>query len=103
MRPVYKLAAILFVTLLISCAPTQYYYSKTGLSRVEIGQTKAQVKAMFPGEPSAGGAPGMQITAATKAQDGRLVEVGEVLLSDGGPRPKKYTFVFNDGVLVRWY
>ena len=43
----------------------------------------------------------MQIRAAQKS-DGKLVEVGEVLMTDGVSPTVAYWFLFENGLLVQW-
>ena len=97
-----KLALILFFALLVSaCAVQQQYYLKSNLNNISIGQTKQQLLEMFPGQNSIGGAPPMQIRAAQKS-NGKLIEVGEVLMTDGVSATVAYWFLFEDGELVQW-
>ena len=97
-----KLGLVLFVALLVSaCAVQQRYYIKSNLNNIAIGQTKEQLLRMFPGEKQAGGAPPMQIRAAQKS-NGKLIEVGEVLMTDGVSNTVAYWFLFEDGALAQW-
>lgn len=77
------------------------YYSTVGLNIVKIGNTKPYVMSLFPGK-RAEGVPGMQIRAAKKSQEGQLLEVGEVLLSDGVSKVVAYWFLFENEILVQW-
>lgn len=96
--------------LLVGCAPDIYqrYYLKTNMNKITIGQTKANVLSMFPGELTEkgvrpqGGAPGMEIRAAHRSSSGKLLEVGEVLLTDGVTSTVSHWFMFEDGLLVQW-
>jgi hypothetical protein len=102
MNVVLRFATVALIGLVIGCA-TQRFYTKENLNRVSVGLSKEQVMAMFPGEHSTGGAPGMQIRSARRSQSGVLEEVGELLMTDGvSSRPAKYWFFFEDGRLVRW-
>ena len=95
---------ILFPVLLIllaSCATYQRYYLKANLNDISVGNSKTQILSLFPGENKRGGAPPMQIRAAKKTND-KLLEVGEVLLTDGVSPTVAYWFLFEDGVLVQW-
>mgnify|MGYP000356014835 CR=1 FL=1 len=97
-----KIFILLFATVFITaCATTQQYYVKSNLNKVSIGQSKYQLLSMFPGQPQRGGAPPMQIRAAQKTGD-TLVEVGEVLMTDGVSVAVAYWFLFEDGSLVQW-
>jgi len=97
-----KIGFFLVVVCLISaCAVQQRYYMKSNLNRISIGQTKGQLLNKFPGENKYGGPPPMQIRAAQKS-NGKLLEVGEVLMTDEVSPTVAYWFLFEDGVLVQW-
>jgi hypothetical protein len=88
--------------LLVGCA--QQYYLKSNLNQITLGQTKEAILSMFPEGRSVwgGGAPGMQIRAAHRSTSGKLLEVGEVLLTDGVTPTVSHWFMFEDGLLVQW-
>ena len=93
---------VLFVTLLVSaCAVNQQYYMKSNLNSVSIGQTKQQLLGLFPGQKKRGGAPPMQIRAAQKS-NGKLIEIGELLMTDGVSPTVAYWFLFEDNSLAQW-
>lgn len=98
MRPILFIMAIL----LAGCAQQQYYL-KSNLNNISVGQPKPEILAMFPGQNRmfGGGPPPMQIRAA-KRENGKLVEVGEVLMTDGVSPTVAYWFLFEDGELVQW-
>ena len=99
-----KIRFVLIVLCLISaCAVQQHYYTKSNLNTISIGQTKHELLNKFPGENKPGGAPPMLIRAAQKS-NGKMLEVGEVLMTDGVSYPPTvaYWFLFEDGVLVQW-
>jgi len=97
-----KLLSAIFITVLLAgCATVQQYYLKTNLNNISIGQSKQSLLNLFPGQPRVGGAPPMQIRAAQK-NDSSLIEVGEVLMTDGVSATVAYWFLFEDGVLVQW-
>lgn len=99
---------VLSCLLMGGCFPlTQLYYKTDGLNGVAIGDSKAKVLATFPPNtrPMFGqlSAPGMQIRAAQRSRDGKLLEVGEVLLTDGvTPGVHPYWFLFENSQLVQW-
>lgn len=95
------LIILLAIVLISACATTQQYYLKSSLNKISIGQSKPELLQMFPGQPQAGGAPPMQIRAAQK-NNGKLVEIGEVLMTDGVLPTVAYWFLFEDGSLVQW-
>lgn len=90
----------LTLLLLVGCA--QRFYLKSNLNHVSIGQTKNNILSMFPGESRPLGAPGIQIRAAQQSSNGKLLEVGEVFLTDGITPTVPYWFLFEDGLLVQW-
>ena len=97
-----KIGFVLVVVCLISaCAVQQRYYTKSNLNRISIGQTKGQLLNKFSGENKPGGPPPMQIRAAQKS-NGKLLEVGEVLMTDGVLPTVADWFLFEDGALVQW-
>lgn len=86
--------------LLVGCA--QQYYLKSNLNQITLGQTKEKTLSMFPGHRSAWGPPGMEIRAAQRSSSGKLLEVGEVFLTDGVTPTVSHWFMFEDGLLVQW-
>lgn len=97
-----RLIFILITVFMAGCAQQQYYL-KSNLNLVSVGQSKAEILAMFPGQNRlfGGGAPPMQIRAA-KRENGKLVEVGEVLMTDGVSPTVAYWFLFEGGELIQW-
>ena len=102
MKKILISIAVLALLLMVGCA--QRYYLKNNLNNISIGQTKQKILSMFPGEAATfgGGAPGMQIRAAQRSSSGKLLEVGEVLLTDGITATVSHWFMFEDGLLVQW-
>ena len=89
--------------LLVGCATDLLYYTKSNLNYLTLGQTKEKTLSMFPGERSSNRViPGMEIRAAQRSSSGKLLEVGEVLLSDGVTPTVSHWFMFEDGLLVQW-
>lgn len=52
--------------------------------------------------PAAGNIPGMEIRASQRTSNGKLIEVGEVLLTDGVRETVSYWFIFENGLLAQW-
>jgi hypothetical protein len=88
--------------LLFGCATEQRFYLKNNLNTISIGQTKEKVLAMFPGEKRKGGAPGLEMRSAQRSTSGQLVEVGEVMLTDGVTPSVMHWFMFEDGIMTQW-
>lgn len=97
-----KLIVSITVVSLLSLTGCQRYYFKSNLNQIKIGQTKERILAIFPGERFATGAPGMEIRAAHPSSNGKLLEVGEVFLTDGVTPTVSHWFMFEDGLLVQW-
>jgi len=58
---------------------------------------------MFKSQKYPGGVvPGMQIRAAQRSSNGKLIEVGEVMITDGVTYSVPYWFLFEDTKLVQW-
>lgn len=96
MRHIFLTIVVLFLT---SCAG-QLYYAKSNLNSVTLGQSKTSLLQKFPGD-SRTRTPGMQIRAAQKKDD-KLIEVGEVLMTDGVSSTVPHWFLFENGLLVQW-
>ncbi|MDH5217156.1 MAG: hypothetical protein OEX19_05650 [Gammaproteobacteria bacterium] len=99
MKKISSLILVLFF--LLSCA--QQYYLKSSLNNISIGNSKQQLLALFPGQGRVidGGAPPLQIRSAKK-HNGKLIEIGELLMSDGVSAAVPHWFLFEDGELVQW-
>ena len=95
------LLIIVFV-LLSGCATQQRYYTKSNLNFISIGQTKEELLSRFPGQSRSRGAPPPFSIRAAQKNEGALIEVGEVLLTDGVSATVPYWFLFEDGKLIRW-
>lgn len=91
---------IFLTTLLAACAVQQRYYAKSNLNQISLGNTKQQLLSKFPGSNHRGAPPPMRIRAAQKNND-KLIEVGEVIMSDGITATTIW-FLFENGVLVQW-
>jgi len=94
--------AVVALLSLVGCA--QRYYLKSNLNHISLGQTKEKTLSMFPSRQSAwsGNIPGMEIRAAQRSSNGKLLEIGEVLLTDGVTPTVSHWFMFEDGLLVQW-
>ena len=74
----------------------------SNLNQITFGQTKEKTLSFFPGDRSKD-IPGMVIRAAQRSSSGKLLEIGEVLLTDGvTPYVVSHWFMFEDGLLVQW-
>lgn len=97
-----KVIVALIFTLLYGCSsPNQLYYTKSNLNTISIGMYKNQLLNKFPGGNRPGDPPPMMIRAAKK-HEGKLIEVAEVLLTDGVSPTMAYWFLFEDAQLVQW-
>lgn len=94
-------AAALFLLVGCETVPTQMFYQKASLNYISIGNTKAQLLNIYKRNPH-GNVPGMEIRASQKNTSGKLIEVGEVLLTDGVTATVSYWFIFENGVLAQW-
>jgi len=90
-----RVLQIFFLSMLITAC--QHYYLKSNLNNIAIGQSKAELLKMF---TSLEGVPPMQIRAAQQDGDS-LVEVGEILMTDGVSLAT-YWFLFENGSLMQW-
>ena len=105
-QPLRRKLTSLFViviasTILASCSGAQYY-AKSNLNSMSIGQSKEALLNNFNGNAAGGVAvPPMVIRAAQKSDD-ELIEVGEMLLSDGSTGIVAYWFLFQNGILEQW-
>ena len=98
------LAAHAAVLLLVAgCAFDENHklYPRHSLNNVSLGHTKAQLLAYYPTRLNANIA-GMEIRASQKNTSGKLIEVGEVSLTDGVTPTVSYWFIFENGLLVQW-
>lgn len=102
MKKLITIIVFMIFTILLGC--TQEVYLKTNLNKISLGQTKEQVLSNFPSRKDGlrGVIPGMEIRAAQHSANGKLLEFGEVLLSDGVKPTDSYWFIFEDGLLVQW-
>ena len=101
-----KFLLLIFISILLqACAFRQLYYSKSSLNYISIGQTKEEIFKIFPkGESKAIdtiGTPPIQLRAAQK-NNGKLIEVAEVFLSNINYNPIPYWFIFENGILVQY-
>lgn len=97
-----KILTMCCVVLLAACSTNnRYYYEKSNLNSVSIGMSKSSLLAMFPGGDASNGAPGMMIRAAKQGQ-GKVIEVGEVILTDGVHSNLPYWFLLENGRLMQW-
>ena len=102
MKKLIALVVFMIFTNLLGC--THEVYLKTNLNKISLGQTKEQVLSIFPSRKDGlrGFIPGMEIRAAEHSASGKLLEFGEVLLTDGVKPTDSYWFIFEDGLLVQW-
>ena len=102
MKKLITIIVFMIFTILLGC--TQEVYLKTNLNKISLGQTKEKILSIFPSRKDGlrGVIPGMEIRAAQHTANGKLLEFGEVLLSDGVKPTDSYWFIFEDGLLVQW-
>lgn len=102
MKKYITVVVLMVFTILLGC--THEVYLKTNLNKISLGQTKAQVLSIFPSRKDGlrGVIPGMEIRAAQHSANGKLLELGEVLLTDSVKPTDSYWFIFEDGLLVQW-
>lgn len=104
MRKICGSFVCLLNLILVGCAST--YYSDKNLNLISIGDSKHQIMARFVATTSNGqNVPGMQIRAAKRNSNGKLVEVGEVpLITQSGSSQSAipYWFLFEEGRLAQW-
>lgn len=99
----FMLLIVCMTTLfIVGCA--QQYYLKSNLNHISLGQTKERILSTFPGHQTllSGNIPGMEMRAAQRSSNGKLIEVGEVLLTDGVTPTVSHWFMFEEGLLVQW-
>jgi len=96
-----KLIMVVFVFLLAACAIEQRYYTQSNLNNISLGDTKNKLLSMFSGSKKVGSPPPMQIRAAQKSNN-KLIEVGEVWLTNGVSSTVPYWLLFENGALVQW-
>ncbi|MGI2107702.1 hypothetical protein ACRN9A_21535 [Shewanella frigidimarina] len=97
-----KIILLVLLVALVGCStPVQRYYLNSNLNTISIGMDKAQLLNNFPGEKVAYGAPAMMVRAAKKNND-ILVEVAEVLMTDGASQTVAYWFLFENSKLIQW-
>lgn len=103
MKKLIVFIAVVALLSLVGCAQ-QLIYKKSNLNLISLGQTKEKTLSMFPEQRSAWGVntPGMEIRAAQRSSNGKLLEIGEVLLTDGVTPTVSHWFMFEDGLLVQW-
>lgn len=104
MKKTNFLACITAALILAGCAtdPVQKFYTRTTLNQLSLGNTKAQLLNFYRSQPTNGNIPGMEIRASQKSGNGKLIEVGEVTLTDGVTSNVPHWFIFENGVLVQW-
>jgi len=96
----FKIIAITILGLsLVGCGGPYYWY-KSNLNTMKIGQTK---KDLFLKYNQDSRAIPMQIRS-TKKVNGELIEIGEMPMIDsrGGSNIKTYWFLFKNGKLQQW-
>jgi len=86
---------------LVGCTTRQLIYTTQSLNQLSIGDTKVKILQFFHPRPQSN-TPGMQIRAAQRNSSGKLLEIGEVLLTDGVTATVPYWFMFEDGLLAQW-
>jgi hypothetical protein len=103
LRP--ALTAFLRVSLSAGCGAT-WYYNDQNLNQISVGDRKERIMQRFaPTNNEGRDVPGMQIRAARRTGNGKLLEVGEVpLITQTGTEKRviPYRFLFEDGRLVQW-
>jgi len=97
--------ALLLLVLLSGCGGPMLW-RETSLNQVSVGMSKDEVLRLYPNHwtTSSGrrrDVEGMEIRPARRTSNGRLYEVGEVVLNTGSNNVP-YWFLFENGRLIQW-
>ena len=97
--------ALLLLVFVSGCGGPMLW-RETSLNQVSVGMSKDEVLRLYPNQwtTSSGrrrNVEGMEIRPARRTDNGRLYEVGEVVLNTGTDN-LPYWFLFENGRLIQW-